>query len=85
MLFLAAVKMRGMSSGPMLSPDFFIVMDRLYVTLKERMKVWKDIENKGRGVLGFGRDRTEMDRLMLERLVIANDMASAYWYLHENK
>lgn len=74
-----------MSSGPMLSPDFFIVMDRLYVTLKERMKVWKDIENKGRGVLGFGRDRTEMDRLMLERLVIANDMASAYWYLHENK
>eukprot|EP00977_Amphora_coffeiformis_P007447 scaffold1619_cov161-Amphora_coffeaeformis.AAC.7 len=77
--------MRGMASGSMLSTGFFIIMDRLYETVKERMEHWKEIDSKCRGVLGFRKNKAEMGRLMLERLVIANDMASAYWYLHENK
>ena len=80
-----SVKMRGMASGPMLSTGFFIVMDRLCETLKDRMNHWRVIKYKCRGVLGFRREKAEMERLLLERLIIAHDLATAYWYLHENK
>lgn len=79
------MKMRGMASGSILSPDFFIVMDRLYETLKAKMEQWKALHANARGLAGFRSDRAELERLLLERMIVAYDLAAAFWYLHDNK
>lgn len=78
--------MRGVASGPWLSPSFFIVMDRLYETLDVKLKQWSQIEYTNRGGLfGRGANRLELQQLLVERLVVAYDLAAAFWYMHQNK
>ena len=79
------MKIKKIASGSSLSSGFFIVMDRLYETLKERMGDWKDAASESRGMLGFRSDKGEMKRIMLERLIVAHDLALAFWYFHENR
>lgn len=80
------VKMRGMSTGPMLDSGFFIIMDRLYETLMQKMHVWGDRKSKNRGKLfGIGANKSELDQLMVERMTVAYDLAAAFWYMHEHK
>jgi hypothetical protein len=78
--------MRGMSTGPMLDSGFFIIMDRLYETLMQKMHVWGDRKSKNRGKLfGIGANKSELDQLMVERMTVAYDLAAAFWYMHEHK
>jgi cell division protein FtsW (lipid II flippase) len=81
-----AVKMRAMSTADFLSPNFFIVMDRLYETLGEKMQVWSSLKasHKG-GLFGMGANRLELEQLMVERLIVAYDLAAAFWYMHDHK
>ena len=46
---------------------------------------WKDAASESRGMLGFRSDKGEMKRIMLERLIVAHDLALAFWYFHENR
>lgn len=70
----------------MLSTNFFIIMDRLYETLDVRMKQWskKEKDNSG-GMFGRGSNKLELDRLLLERLIVGYDLAAAFSYMHQNK
>ena len=74
-----------MASGPTLSTGFFIIMERLYETLKEKMNDWKQVEANCRGILGLRTNKAELGRLLLERMIVAHDVAAAFWYFHENK
>jgi hypothetical protein len=80
---LFAVKMRGMSTGDFMSPNFFIVMDRLYETLGEKMQLWRSLKasHKG-GLFRIGANTLELEQLMVERLIVAYDLAAAFWYMH---
>ena len=101
------IKMRGYSaSGSSTSRKMFLVLDRLYDTLEERMATWE--ARRGRnarigatemtmaclkgGCLpgrkgsrrGGGRMKgpSEMDMLLLDRIMVAYDIASVFRYLH---
>lgn len=89
------VKMRGYASGTSLRPDFFIVLDRLYEILNHRIKDWKHtLQNHASEKLWqtlWRRDRKNDPKqnaandIMLERLVIAYDLAAAFSYMHQNR
>jgi hypothetical protein len=77
--------MRAVAAGSMLNPQFFIVMDRLYEILPEKIKQWSELAKKWGGTLGFGRNKLEMKHLLVERMIFSYDLAAAFWYMHENK
>ena len=77
----------------MLNREFFIIMDRLYATLSQRLKDWRSIKNEiSKGTLsffGFGSaslyKKPEMQQLTIERMTVAYDLAAAFRYMHDNK
>jgi hypothetical protein len=78
--------MRGMSTGDLLSPNFFIIMDRLYETLVEKVLFWSSEKASCKGGLfGIGAKSLELDQLMVERLIVAYDLAAAFAYMHDHK
>ena len=85
------IKMRGIRRGSMLDDnEFFIIIDCLYCTLDKRILEWKDLKKEAGGggcCLGSGgaADATSLHDLLLVRLWVARDLASALVYLHENR
>jgi serine/threonine protein kinase len=88
--------MRGYSTGPLLSQNFFFIMDRLYDTLDKRIKLWrKELHPPGRPGLvrqmlkpncpSVRRMRQVERDIMMERELVTYDLASAYAYMHENR
>lgn len=85
-LHFLKVKMRGMARGKMVSPDFFIIMDRLHETLTKRMNRWyKEHRKYNVTFLGMCRNKKGLAALLLERMTVAYDLAAAFFYLHENR
>jgi serine/threonine protein kinase len=71
----------GYSKGT--SDAFFLILDRLDNTLSDRILEWKrQVDN----VHIFARHRNEsIHRLLVERLQVAKDIASAISYLHQRR
>jgi hypothetical protein len=83
---ISTVKMRAMADGPPLSPGFFIIMDRLYETLDVRLKQWAKTHCQYKGVMfGVGCNKTELESLLVERLVVAYDLSAAFHYIHSHR
>ena len=80
-----AVKMRGISSGDMMRPDAFFVMDRLYETLETRIKGWAKLKRGTSSMLGLKKDKVARHQILVERLICAYDLAVAFAYIHSNK
>lgn len=84
------IKMRAVSSSHPCSDSFFIVLDRLYETLTERLVAWKKSSKRLRGFgvavrrLSGGSPKNEKDNLFAERLLVAHDICSALAFLHAN-
>jgi serine/threonine protein kinase len=81
------VKMRGVfQTDDPFHPDYFLVMDRLSGTLKERVVEWKRLTTSWRSFVSAKRwNGTFLKELMTERLRINYDIASAFCYIHSNK
>ncbi|KAL7567965.1 hypothetical protein ACA910_019674 [Epithemia clementina (nom. ined.)] len=80
------IKMRGIASGPKLSPDFFIIMDRLHETLAGKMEHWAHVQSEHQGTFfGIGANKPQVKQLLLERLTVAYDLAAAFSYMHDKK
>ena len=80
------IKMRGWAACDPLKDGFFLVLDRLYDTLEERMIKWRKIKKQAKGSLfGIGSNKDALRELMTNRLLVAYDLAAAFRYLHENK
>jgi len=78
--------MRGVASGEYLHQDFFIIMDRLFGTLDQRIKAWKKVLTKhSGGCCGCGKDNDVFLQILKERMIVAYDLAVAFMYLHENR
>lgn len=78
--------MRGMAAGPLVDPDFFIILDRLFLTLDQKINEWFQLNKKYQGkFLGFGKKKRAIHDLMVDRMTVAYDLAAAFFYLHENR
>lgn len=79
----ALIQLHGIcSSGPngFNHPDragFFLIIDRLYDTLDRRMDVWKELQRRRVG------QKKVLQALFLQRLLVAQDIASAIRHLHK--
>jgi hypothetical protein len=78
--------MRGMASGDVLDENFFLILDRLYGTLADKIKSWKQAQRdcKG-GWFGWFPDHDRMEHILIERLIVAYDLSSALSYMHKNR
>jgi hypothetical protein len=67
-------------------PGFFVVLDRLYDTLTERLKTWNKRASQFKG-LGRMLDRKGEKKkdFLFDRLLAALDLCSALGFLHNNK
>ena len=88
------IKMRGLfNTEDPFHPKYFFIMDRLFDTLEERMNEWRRITRANvrgplRGIFQCMHDCSQRDTLadlLVERLFVAHDIASALQYLHANK
>ena len=65
---------------------FFIILDRLHITLDKQINQWAKEQKKFRGgFLGIGRNKVKLKELLVQRLTVAYDLAAAFMYLHENR
>lgn len=65
------------------SKDFFIVIDRLVMTLEHQINNWK---NRLIGWQSFrGQRKNNKKELFCEQLMVAHDICSALAYLHSKK
>jgi len=78
------IKMRAMSMGDMCHPNAFIILDRLYDTLQDRIEQWKKRDSNGINKL-FDFQKKRQKQFFAERLTVAYDVASALAYLHDIK
>jgi serine/threonine protein kinase len=79
------VKLRGTVGTPG-SPGFMLILDRLTLTLEEKIHQWHLDQRKFRGTLGiFRRDIVGLQDLFMQRLVVLFDISRAMRYLHKKR
>jgi len=80
------VKMRGMANLTPFEPGFFIVMDRLYDIMSDRLKAWVKRASQLKGI-GRMMDRKgeKKKEFAFDRFLVALDLCSALGFLHTNK
>jgi serine/threonine protein kinase len=79
------VKLRGTVGIPG-SPGFMLILDRLTLTLEEKINQWRLDQRKFRGVLGiFRRDVAGLADVYMQRLVVLFDISRAMRYLHKKR
>ena len=77
------INLRGVGQGDMFERDYFLVLDRLYATLKDKLTQWKVDVNRPRSFMERCKGvKKKKKALFLERLVVAKALASAMEYLH---
>ncbi|KAL3919324.1 MAG: hypothetical protein SGILL_003810 [Bacillariaceae sp.] len=79
------IKMRGISKDFIAAgASSFIILDRLYQTLTDRIAYWKD--RKENGFVNFFDFRGKKQKAFLaERITVGFDVANALEYLHDRK
>ena len=80
------IKMRGMVGGDIFHADrCFLVLDRLYDTLTERLLKWAKRSKAVQKTFGFlngAKKKEKAKELLLERVTVAYDLAFAMTYMH---
>mmetsp|Transcript_42891 Transcript_42891/g.103760 ORF Transcript_42891/g.103760 Transcript_42891/m.103760 type:complete len:450 (+) Transcript_42891:148-1497(+) len=76
------VKMRGTSNTETMSTDTFIVMDRLYGTLNDRIETWHQEFAMLKGCCGVNKKHPAYRDSLKARLLVAYDLSVAFSYLH---
>jgi hypothetical protein len=78
------IRLRGIATQQYANTsDFFLVLDRLYDTLRQRVTKWRHAQQRG-GALHQGLTG-QATRQRANRLLIAHDLADAIRYMHEKK
>ena len=76
------IKMRATSCTHPCSDSFFLVLDKLYDTLADRVESWGKDKRSLSGLLSSG---TKKNEHFANRLIVAYDICSALTFLHNNK
>jgi serine/threonine protein kinase len=80
------IRMRALSEGSPYSDGFFIVLDRLYGTLEDKIAEWEKTESKTKGIVSMisGKSKKKTAHGLLTRLVVAFDICNAMLHFHRN-
>jgi len=80
------IKIRAMGSAKYLSKEFFVILDRLYNTLEKQIEIWAQKKRALNGSILRLLDLKgkKKKNLLMTRLNVAYDIASAVGHLHEN-
>lgn len=76
------IKMRAVSAGDIFHPQAFLILDKIYSTLTDRIKKWNEKEHSVFHKL-FDYNRKREKHFLAKRLLVAYDIASALAYLHD--
>uniref|UniRef100_A0A7S4K6K4 Protein kinase domain-containing protein n=1 Tax=Odontella aurita TaxID=265563 RepID=A0A7S4K6K4_9STRA len=77
------IRMRAVGNGDMFDKDYFLVLDRLYDTLDDRIEKWILELKRAKTFVGKLRGgKTKKKKLFIERLSVAKNLASAMGHLH---
>ena len=75
--------MRAVSDTPRLSTETFILMDRLYGTLDDKIQAWEEAQAVMKACCGtIDKKNPAVQELLQERLLVAYDLSAAFQYLH---
>jgi serine/threonine protein kinase len=77
------IKMRATCLGTPFSPEYFVVLDRLYDIMGQRITKWKKKQPKGLGRMMDRKGKKEL-AFWLERVTVAYDLGCAIKYLHDS-
>lgn len=75
------IKMRAMEARDPFHSDYFLLMDKLYDIMPQRLKKWES-RKKSVTTKVFDRKGTKKQEFWVERLTVAYDIACALSYLH---
>jgi serine/threonine protein kinase len=78
------IKMRAAAAGDLYHPNAFIILDKIYDTLTDRIEKWKKKEQGAFNKL-FDFQKKREKQFLAKRLLVAFDIASALAYLHDMK
>lgn len=78
------IKMRALAVGDPFNRNFFVVLDRLYDTLSQRVVTWKKRNVTGVKKL-LDRKKKKKVAFWVERITVAHDLACALKHLHSIK
>lgn len=78
--------MRGYSKTPRVDSSTFLILDRLYGTLDDKIETWEQRHAVSKSCCGGASEKDpEAIDLLKERLLVAYDLSSALNYLHDMK
>lgn len=75
--------MRGYSPTPRVDVNTFIILDRLYGTLDDKIEQWEHLTAMAKGCCGLSEKSPQMVEVLKDRLLVAYDLSSAFNYLHD--
>eukprot|EP00814_Leptocylindrus_danicus_P004018 CAMPEP_0116005404 /NCGR_PEP_ID=MMETSP0321-20121206/1147_1 /TAXON_ID=163516 /ORGANISM="Leptocylindrus danicus var. danicus, Strain B650" /LENGTH=516 /DNA_ID=CAMNT_0003473829 /DNA_START=167 /DNA_END=1717 /DNA_ORIENTATION=- len=78
------IKMRGVASCDPFSGNYFLILDRLYGTLDDKIQEWKN-RIKSSGIGCIGKNKEDIKDIWLERLNASYGLAAALKHLHSHK
>jgi len=85
------IKMRAMANSDPQESKFFVILEKLVLTLERKQNFWRQEVGDNMGVwfgpcFGYCCSKLPvLHRLWMERLMVARDIALAIRYLHQNK
>jgi len=81
------IKLRAVASCDPCSGDFFLVLDRLYDTLHQRIRKWRNTRIASLSLAGIIKDPQgkKLKELLERRISFAFDLSAAVCHLHKYK
>lgn len=78
------IKLRGFANCGFINKDFFILMDRLHITLDKQLIYWRENSNKSCSCFSSKNKETTED-IFDDKLTTGMGIAAAMEYLHSQK
>jgi serine/threonine protein kinase len=80
------IRMRAVADCSPYDDGYFLVLDRLYGTLDDRLSVWEKEEAKAKGFVSkiSGKSKKKMNESITKRIVAAYDISKAMMHFHKN-
>ena len=86
LVITSSTKSSGMGAASHGHPEHFIILDRLYGTLKDKFQQWSATKEKHQGLRGWLKKKSpELKIVWNQRLLIMYDIAQGMRYLYKNK
>jgi serine/threonine protein kinase len=78
------IKLEGVAACDAFTKGYFIILERVNLTLAKRVKEWMDVDRTCKGITGvFTGSKKKVHKLQTDRMTAAYDLACGMNYLHQ--